>query len=149
MSNTSHFPKACINRGLDVETLAAVSEHPLGRHAVPLLALLVWIRERTGDDWLKVTNEIWRRRVGLRLKKYEAATALEDLGMVEVRREGKQALQFKLADRVDPKVCKAEFKKQVRKHKRRKPANTHVYPKADDAMVVDIATRQRKQGGKT
>jgi hypothetical protein len=109
VSNTSSYPKAIVNRALTVEVVGKVCNHPLGRHAMPLLALLVWMRHTTGDKWLKVTNEIWRRRVGGVLEKRRGAAALEALGLVTVRREGRHALQFKLAACVEGDALIASF----------------------------------------
>ena len=104
MARTSSYPVARINRGLTVETLAKVARHPRGRDAMLLLPLLIWKRQMTGETWLKVTNKEWHRRVGDRPRKGRAAKVLEELGLVEVRRQGHQTLAIKLATPVDPKT---------------------------------------------
>lgn len=135
----ARMPVATVNRGLTVEILAKVAAHPSGRHAVPLLALLIWMRHVSGDEWLKVTSEIWRRRVGAPLKKRRATAALEELGMVTVRREGRQALQFKLAGGVDPRSQESKYRKKAAKGKG-PGADAYDTPdmRESDAMIIDL-----------
>jgi alpha-D-ribose 1-methylphosphonate 5-phosphate C-P lyase len=127
-----------------VEDITKAAAHPAGRHAVPLLVLLVWMRHVTRDDWLVVSNETWARRVGNPLRKHRAATALEELGMVTVRREGNQSLQFKLAAQFDPN---SEVNKYRKKSGKQKPDTSRFDTpeiREGDALIASFAGRESR-----
>ena len=139
------FPVARINRALSVEIMAEVWGHRYGKDALLLLPLLVWKRHTTRDLWIEITGCEWRRRVGVGPQKYRAAKALEDLGLVEVRREGRRSLQFKLTPRVDPRSEEAKFKKRRRKSKALQMIDGPVLEERE-ATAEDWADLDRQEG---
>jgi hypothetical protein len=103
MGNTTNMPEVRINRALTIDIVSGVLDAPHGKGALLLLTLLIWRRQYDGDDWITVTNGEWKKRVNKDRKvKYRAGETLENLGLVTIRRTGKQSLQYKLAPHVDP-----------------------------------------------
>ena len=104
------MPDVRINRGLTLEIMSRVLDAPHGKGALLLLGLLIWRRQHDYDEWIAVTNGGWKKRTDKDRKvKYRAGKTLEKLGLVSVRRTGKQALQYKLAPRVDPLAIKGKI----------------------------------------
>ena len=128
MSNTANMPEVRINRGLTLDIVSDVLDAIHGKSALRLLILLVWRRQYDGDEWVTVTNGVWKKRANKdRKEKYRAGQALENLGLVSIRPNGKQSLQYKLAPCVDPLAVK----KTIGKKKGPQPRSENIVNLAD------------------
>lgn len=111
--NTKTMPRAVIGTAFTVEVMAEVLALEDGKAALLLLAVLSWKRKNGPHVWVAVTNGEWKKRTGMdRRSKYRGAGALEAAGLVTVLQEGKHSKQFKLADRVDPRMARKSQKKK-------------------------------------